>query len=46
MVLVTIQFLYQMNHKITFGQMSKRKKMMIDHRFQAYEKLKKNFNLF
>jgi XTP/dITP diphosphohydrolase len=34
------------NHKITFGQMSKRKKMMIDHRFQAYEKLKKNFNLF
>ena len=33
-------------HKITFGQMSKRKKMKIDHRFQAYEKLKKNFNLF
>jgi len=29
------------NHRITFGQMSKRKKMMMDHRFQAYKKLKK-----
>jgi len=32
------------NHKITFGQMSKRKKMMIDHRFQAYKKLKKKIS--
>jgi len=28
-------------HRTTFGQMSKRKKMMMDHRFQAYKKLKK-----
>mgnify|MGYP006196149779 CR=1 FL=1 len=29
------------NHRISFGQMSKRKKIKLDHRFQAYKKLKK-----
>ena len=29
------------NYRTTFGQMSKRKKMKMDHRFQAYKKLKK-----
>ena len=29
------------NYNITFGQMQKRKKMLMDHRFIAYKKLKK-----
>ena len=29
------------NQKITFGQMSKHKKMRVDHRFIAFQKLKK-----
>ena len=29
------------NYSVTLGQMSKRKKMMMDHRFKAYKKLKK-----
>ena len=32
------------NQKLTFGQMSKRKKMRMDHRFVAYKKLKKKIN--
>ena len=30
---------------ITFGQMTKRKKMLIDHRFVAFKKLKKRINI-
>ena len=32
------------NQKLTFGQMRKRKKMRMDHRFVAYKKLKKKIN--
>ena len=32
------------NYKITFGQMNKKKKTLIDHRYIAYKKLKKKFN--
>ncbi len=28
-------------YKITYGQMSKKKKILIDHRYIAYKKLKK-----
>ena len=31
--------------RITFGQMGKRKKMLIDHRFKAFKKLKKRINI-
>tara|TARA_B110000285_G_scaffold232491_1_gene303678 strand:- start:1690 stop:2295 length:606 start_codon:yes stop_codon:yes gene_type:complete len=31
--------------KITFGQMSKRKKILMDHRFIAFKKLKKKINI-
>ena len=31
-------------HSLTFGQMTKRKKMHIDHRFIAFNKLKKKIN--
>ena len=31
--------------KITFGQMSKKKKILIDHRFLAFKKLKKKINI-
>ena len=31
--------------RITFGQMGKRKKMLIDHRFIAFKKLKKKINI-
>ena len=31
--------------KITFGQMSKRKKTLMDHRFLAYEKLKRKISI-
>ena len=31
--------------RITFGQMGKRKKMLIDHRFIAFKKLKKRINI-
>jgi len=30
-------------HKLTFAQMGKRKKMLIDHRYLAFRKLKKKF---
>jgi len=33
------------NHKVTFGQMSKRKKILMDHRYIAYKKIKKNINI-
>jgi XTP/dITP diphosphohydrolase len=32
-------------HKITFGQMNKKKKILIDHRFIAFKKLKKKINI-
>ena len=32
-------------HKLTFGQMSKKKKILIDHRFIAFSKLKKKINI-
>ncbi|OUX53623.1 MAG: non-canonical purine NTP pyrophosphatase [Pelagibacteraceae bacterium TMED287] len=32
------------NKKITFGQMLKKKKILMDHRFIAYKKIKKIFN--
>ena len=32
-------------HKITFGQMIKRKKMLMDHRFLAFKLLKKKINI-
>tara|TARA_B100000029_G_scaffold491529_1_gene551783 strand:+ start:290 stop:895 length:606 start_codon:yes stop_codon:yes gene_type:complete len=32
------------NYKITFGQMNKKKKILIDHRYIAYKKLKEKFN--
>ena len=31
-------------HSLTFGQMTKRKKMHMDHRFIAFNKLKKKIN--
>ena len=31
--------------KITFGQMSKKKKMLMDHRFLAFKKMKKKTNI-
>ena len=33
------------NYKITFGQMTKRKKILMDHRYIAYKKLKKRANI-
>jgi XTP/dITP diphosphohydrolase len=33
------------NYKLTFGQMNKRKKMIIDHRYLAFKKLKKKINI-
>ena len=32
-------------NKITFGQMSKRKKILLDHRFIAFKKLKQKINI-
>ena len=32
------------NHKKTFGEIQKYKKMKIDHRFKAFQKLKKKIN--
>ena len=32
------------NYNITFGQMGKKKKMLIDHRYLAFKKLKKKIN--
>jgi len=34
------------NKKITFGQMSKRKKIRMDHRFIAFQKLKRKINIW
>ena len=31
--------------KITFGKMSKKKKMLMDHRFLAFKKMKKKINI-
>ena len=40
MVLVMTQFLFQKIKK-TFGQMKPKQKYKIDHRFQAFKKIKK-----
>tara|TARA_B100000579_G_scaffold342151_1_gene294163 strand:- start:1350 stop:1961 length:612 start_codon:yes stop_codon:yes gene_type:complete len=32
------------NYKITFAQMNKKKKILMDHRYIAYRKIKKNIN--
>jgi len=32
-------------HNLTFGQMDKRKKMLMDHRYIAFKKLKKKINI-
>jgi len=32
-------------YKLTFGQMGKKKKILMDHRFIAFKKLKKKFNI-
>ena len=32
------------NFSQTFGQMGKKKKMLLDHRYIAFKKLKKKFN--
>ena len=34
------------NHEKTFGEMQKNKKMKIDHRFKAFQKLKKKLVLY
>jgi len=34
-----------LNEKITFGQMRKKKKIKMDHRFIAFKKLKKNIKI-
>ena len=36
-----IQFLFQMDKKLLFGQMSKTKKIKMDHRFLAFTELLK-----
>ena len=33
------------NHTITFGQMNKLKKIKIDHRYQAFKKMKKKIRI-
>ena len=33
------------NYKITFGQMKKQKKILMDHRYIAYKKLRKKINI-
>tara|TARA_B100000427_G_C15464050_1_gene575408 strand:+ start:122 stop:727 length:606 start_codon:yes stop_codon:yes gene_type:complete len=33
------------NYKITFGQMKKKKKILMDHRYIAYKKIKKRINI-
>ena len=42
MVLDMIQFLYQRKKK-TFGEMEPKKKYKIDHRYNAFKKIKKFF---
>ena len=42
MVLVMIQFLFQKKKK-TFGEMSSAQKYKIDHRLNAFKKIKKFF---
>ena len=41
MVLVMIQYLFQITKKITFGEMKSKEKYKIDHRFRAFKKIKK-----
>ena len=43
MDLVMIQYLFQINRKITFAQMKPKEKFKIDHRFKAFKKIKKFF---
>ena len=39
------QFLSQLIKKITFGQMPKFRKIKMDHRFLAFQKLKKKIKI-
>ena len=41
--LAMIQYLFQMEIKLTFGQMLIQKKSKIDHRYKAFTKIKKFF---
>ena len=43
MVLDMIQYLFQKNKKKTFGEMKSSQKYKIDHRSQAFKKIKKFF---
>ena len=43
MGLVMIPFSYQLEKKITFGEMKTSQKYKIDHRFKAFKKIKKFF---
>ena len=45
MVFDMTQSLLQMKKKITFGQMSKLKKINMDHRYIAFKKLKKKIKI-
>ena len=38
-----ILFLYQIGKKVTFGEMRASQKYKIDHRFKAFQKIKKLF---
>ena len=40
-----IQSLFHKKKRITFGQMSKSKKIKIDHRYLAFRKLKKKIRI-
>jgi XTP/dITP diphosphohydrolase len=41
MDLVMIQFLFQKKKTLTFGEMSSKAKYNMDHRFNAFKKIKK-----
>ena len=41
MVLVTIRCFIPTGKKITFGEMNKKEKILMDHRYIAFKKLKK-----
>ena len=43
--LVMIQYLFRIQKKITFGQMTKLKKIKMDHRFIAFKKLKRKIKI-
>ena len=43
MVLDMIQFLFPTKNNLTFGQMKPAKKYKLDHRYNAFKKIKKFF---